>query len=476
MDVTQELVDGFARNFAGDPTARVAQNALTQVRVSQVAEDRTVINQINPVTSIRLDKWDVTDQQKSGRCWMFSSYNTRRADVMKSLGLEQFEFSQAYTQFWDLLEKANYFLTSMVELADRPLDDRLVTELLKEPISDGGYWFMFAGLIKKYGAVPKYAMPETYSSANTVGMDRVVSELLRRAAFSIREAAARDTDMGSEAQVTPAARGTNTDLAARAGHEAAKVGTVTGGNAVDDHRGEVEAVQREALAQVYRVLAMHLGTPPTDFVWQYRDKDGKFHRDGHMTPQEFAARYLGDLDQYGYVVIDPRHAELTHLTIDHAGNMPGNEYSAVVVSPQVVRAAAIATLKDGEPVWMDCDVSSQFDRDRGIWDAHLFNYEGLYGVDLAMTRTQRMDSHQISPTHAMAFTGVDLSGSGAPLRWRVENSWGEKHGEKGFFTMNDSWLDEYLFGVVVRKDLLPANVQAAFDAPATVLPRWDTLC
>ncbi len=139
MDVTQELVDGFARNFAGDPTARVAQNALTQVRVSQVAEDRTVINQINPVTSIRLDKWDVTDQQKSGRCWMFSSYNTRRADVMKSLGLEQFEFSQAYTQFWDLLEKANYFLTSMVELADRPLDDRLVTELLKEPISDGGY-------------------------------------------------------------------------------------------------------------------------------------------------------------------------------------------------------------------------------------------------------------------------------------------------------------------------------------------------
>ena len=425
-----DMVKKFAADFAADRTARIVQNAVTQTSITKVAQDRDVINAIDPSMSVKVDTWKVNNQKKSGRCWLFSGLSSLKMLVNRATGLKNFEFSQSFQHFYDKLEKANYFLTSMIELADRPVDDRTVHYLLSDPIGDGGQWNMFVALVDKYGACPKFAMPETESSSNTQLMNRTLEMLLRRAAHDIREAEA----------------------------------------------GQREAVREKFMGQVYRVLAIHLGTPPESFVWQYEDEEGNFHREGKMTPVEFAQKYLPDLDQYVCIVNDPRNEYGKLYTVDRLGNVVGAKPVTYLNVPiEVISEATIATLKDGQPVWMGCDTGKQSDRERGIWDGQLYDYEGTYGIDLALSKADELYYGEAMMTHAMVFTGVDLREDGSPRRWRIENSWGDEHADKGFWTMNDSWFDQHVFEVAVTKDRLSAELLAALETEPEVLPAWDPM-
>ena len=431
----RETVAGFAKNFAADHAARIVQNAVTETPINQVALDREIVTSIDTTMSIKVDKWPNTNQKKSGRCWLFSGLNSLKPVVYEDTKMKEFEFSQNYEFFWDKLEKSNYFLSSMIELADRDVDDRTVHYLLSDPIGDGGQWNMFVALVKKYGVVPKYAMPETESSSNSRAMDTTLETLLRRGARDVRAAA----------------------------HESAE---------------KAEEVKQGILEEIYRVLAIHLGTPPTEFMWQYEDKDGNFHREGVMTPLEFAEKYIpADLDEYVCIVNDPRETSpYNHMyTVQYLGNVVGAKPVTYLNVPiEVMRSAIIETLKEGNPVWMGCDTGKQSHRERGIWDAKLFDYEGTYGVDLTMTKAEELEYGESQMTHAMMFTGVDLVDD-QPRRWRIENSWGDQVGDKGFFTMNDSWFDQHVFEVAVEKSKLPAELLAVLDEEPRELPAWDPM-
>lgn len=230
------------------------------------------------------------------------------------------------------------------------------------------------------------------------------------------------------------------------------------------------------MRQVHRVLSIHLGTPPTEFVWQWRDKDGRFHRDGVRTPQQFAAEYAASLDDYVCIVNDPRESSPYGqvFTVDRLGNVVGERVTYLNVEMPVIRKAVIDTLKDGRPVWMGCDTAKQCDRKAGIWDATLYDWEATYGIDLAMTKAEELEYGESQMTHAMQFTGVDIV-DGEPRRWRIENSWGDEIGDKGFFTMNDSWFDQHVFEVAVHKKYLPKKLLAALAAEPIVLPAWDPM-
>ncbi|KMY22955.1 aminopeptidase C [Actinobaculum suis] len=421
----------YAEKFAADARARIVQNAVTQTPIAKVAEDREVINSIDPSMSVKVDKWPVTNQKKSGRCWLFSGLNSFKDAVYAETGLKNFEFSQNYQHFYDKLEKANYFLNSMIELADSTSerDDRTVHFLLSDPIGDGGQWNMFVALVEKYGVVPKYAMPETESSSNTGAMNRTLEMLLRRAARDIRNAPA----------------------------------------------GEREEIRATTMEQVYRVLAIHLGTPPQKFLWQWEDKDGEFHREGEFTPQEFAGKYAPNLGEYVCVVNDPRNTYGKLYTVDRLGNVVGAKPVTYLNVPiAVIRQAVIAELQDGRPVWMGCDTTKQADRDRGIWDGQLYDYEGTYGIDLEMSKADELRFGESMMTHAMVFTGVDLV-DGQPRRWRIENSWGEGMGDKGFWTMNDSWFDQHVFEIAVPASRLPEEYLPVLETEPAVLPAWDPM-
>ncbi len=426
--------------FAADPVARIVQNAVTGTGADKVSLDRDVVNRLDGSVSERLDAWPVTDQKHSGRCWAFAGLNVLRARVIKDLNLEDFAFSQNFIAFHDKLEKANHVLTRAVAVADHDLDDEEVRLILEHTGDDGGYWPQFLDLVAKYGLVPAWAMPDTESAGNTAQLNRVLSTVLRRAVLGIR-AAATDSDPqeGSE---------------------------------------RIEAVRLQAMSDVYRVLAIHLGTPPTSFTWQYRDKDKAFHNEGELTPVEFAKKVVPDA-VYGYIALahDPRPENPVgrKYVIDHTPWMEGGTpYTHLSAPLDDLKTAAIAAIRDGEPVWFDCDVARQFDREGGIWDARLHDYDSLYGVDLSMTKAERMSMREIGPTHAMALVGVDLV-DGEPRRWRVENSWGDEVGRKGFFTMDDSWFDDYVFRVIVAPERLSEAARVEWAAEPIVLPEWDAL-
>ena len=435
--LSSEHIAAFHQSFRMNPAYRVAQNAITQTSVDDIALNRDIVTTVAHSFSTTLDTWSVTHQKKSGRCWMFAGLNLFRPGAMAKMNLKDFEFSQSYLLFWDKLEKANYFLEAILETADRPADERTVHWLLGNLLSDGGQWNMFINLIHKYGVVPKSAMPETESSSNTARMNAILKEKLREGARTLRDA-------------------------------------ITHGATVDEARETKYAF----LQVIYRILAIHLGTPPTTVDWQWLDKDRAFHRDGTLTPQEFAARYLTlPLDEYVCLVHDPRDTSPygRTFTVEYLGNIwEGGLTRYLNVEIDVLKDIAKRTLLDGEPVWFGCDVGKMLRRDTGIWDAQLFDYASVYDTAFTLSKAERLVYRQTQMTHAMLFTGVDII-DGTLRRWRVENSWGEENGQKGFYLMNDSWFDEYLFEIAARKSYLPEALRAALEEEPIVLPAWDPM-
>ncbi len=437
-EICAEELAVFRKGFEAEPRYRTSLNAVTKTSLKDVAMNRRAVVRTNHTFSHVVKAGAATAQNKSGRCWMFAGLNTFRITAAEKMNLEDFELSQNYQMFWDKLEKSNYFLESILKTLDEPTDGRLISYLVKNPIQDGGQWDMFANLIEKYGVVPKEVMPETESSGNTPLMtDRITTKL--------REYAAR----------LRAAHRQGTSLA------------------------ELRSQKGEMLSEIYRMLTIHLGEPPSEFLWQWRDKDKEFHRDGVVTPQQFREKYItADLDEMVCLIHCPQSSKEFNkvYTINYLGNVVGGEIIRYLNVPvDVMKETAVATIKDGKPVWFGCDVGKMFDRDLGAMDLEIFDYEAVYGTTFGMTKAERLDYGASEMTHAMVFTGVDLDDDGKPRKWRVENSWGDKPGDKGFMIMTDDWFSEYNYEVVVEKKYLSQELLAALETEPIGLPPWDPM-
>jgi bleomycin hydrolase len=431
--IETDYITYLVNTFRNDTKARLVQNAVTQTTASDLALDRDIVTTIDFSFSTQLDQWTVTNQKRSGRCWMFAALNLLRVGAMEKMNCKSFEFSQNFTLFWDKFERSNYFLEEIIKTTTRDIDDRLVAFLLAQPLSDGGQWNMAIDIIRKHGLVPKSVMPETESSSNTRLMNSKLTERLRQCARDIRAT----HEQGIEVQRT---------------------------------------LKKQALTDIWRILSIHLGTPPQEFLWQYQDKNHTFHREGMMTPHDFARTYITlPIDDYVCLVHDPRHPIGKTYTVRALGNVVGGDKVIYLnIDIDYMKDLTAQMLEGGTPVWFGCDVGKQMRRDLGLWDAKLFDYQNIYDVPFNMTKTDRLLHHQTLMTHAMLFTGVDRV-DGKVRKWRVENSWGCENGRKGFYAMNDSWFDEYMFEIAAPKSLISKDLLVAFDQEPTVLPAWDPM-
>lgn len=438
MTITHDQLNQFREAFEADKANHAAKHAVAKVGINKSSIDNNLKRRHSFVFSDETKKGDITNQKSSGRCWMFAALNTARVDTMKKLNMKSFEFSQNYTLFWDKLEKSNYFLESILETAEEPLNSRLVQHLLSDPVEDGGQWDMFSGLLEKYGAVPKAVMPETYHSSNTRELNQVLTAKLREFAADLRDA-----------------------------HKA--------GQSQED----LEEIKERSLSFVYNLLTKTLGEVPNTFSFEYRDEDKAFHRIEDITPVDFFNEYVEwDLDERVSLINAPTEDKPygKAYTVKYLGTVKEGKPITYVNAPiEALKEAAIASIKDGEPVWFGCDVGKMLDREAGIMDESAYDYEATLGEGLKLTKAQRLDYGESLLTHAMVFVGVDLDNDGHPIKWKVENSWGDKNGDKGIYSMSDGWFDEYNYQVAVKKKYIDEQWLEALSKPVVELEPWDPM-
>ena len=433
-EISLTMLEGFSKRYHEDPANVIRQNAVMKNGLSAAAENQQEERDNPMIFSIELESGKITDQKHSGRCWLFAALNTMRFEIMRKLDLETFELSQNYQMFYDKLEKANFFLDAIIDTAGLEVDSRLVKHLLACPMQDGGQWDMYCALAQKYGVVPKSAMPETWHSSNTRMMCKFLELKLREDALRLREA-------------------------------------VRGG-------ANTEEMKRDMLGEIYNMLVICLGEPPKTFTFEYRNKSKEFHRDAGLTPLEFYRKYVGlDLDKYVSVINAPTRDKPygRTFTVEYLGNVVGGRPVKYLNLPSSeLKRLAIAQLSDGRPVWFGCDVGQMLARESGIMGMRTHDYEAATGVRFGLDKAQRLDYSESAMTHAMVFLGVNLV-DGVPNRWKVENSWGDKSGQDGYYIMTDAWFDEYNYQVVVDRQYLTDEQRAQFEQEPIALRPWDPM-
>lgn len=434
-ELTVQELEKFSANFNKNPENKVIARAAQRSGVLEASYNDRIQSKLTRVFSTELNTDNVTNQKHSGRCWEFATLNVLRHAFGKKYKAKNFTFSQAYNFFWDKIERANMFYNRIIASANLPLDSRQVKTDLDFAGTDGGQFQMAAALVEKYGVVPSYAMPETFNTNDTTGFATALGDKLKKDALVLRELKQYGKD------------------------------------------DELEKTREKFLSEVYQMTAIAVGEPPKKFDLEYRDDDKKYHLDKDLTPLEFLHKYLGDVDFDDYVVLTnaPDHEYNKLYGLPAEDNIAGSiRIKLLNVPMEYLTSAAIAQLKDGEAVWFGNDVLRQMDRKTGYLDTNLYKLNDLFGVDLNMSKADRLKTGVGEVSHAMTLVGVDED-NGEVRQWKVENSWGDKSGSKGFFVMNNDWFNDYVYEVVVHKKYLTDKQKELTEGPITDLPAWDSL-
>ncbi|KAK4693913.1 bleomycin hydrolase, partial [Lecanoromycetidae sp. Uapishka_2] len=439
----------WEKELMQDPKNRLALSALAGTDPKQVLTQRSakIADTQSFNIKISLEGAPITNQRSSGRCWLFAATNVFRVAVMRRYNLKEFELSQSYLFFWDKLEKANYFLEQILDTTEEDLEGRLVQTLLAAPVGDGGQWDMVANLVEKYGLVPQHLYPDSHNAMNSSTMGALITTKLREDALKLRE------------------------LASKSENPIFTLGII----------------KEKMMREIHLILTLMLGPPPSPdkkMTWEYYDKDDKFGS-VNATPLEFAgelsskatveANRGADVHELFSLVNDPRNKYRDLLSVSRLGNVVGMRGVRYVnVDMETMKNACISMLKAELPIFFGSDVGKYSDSKSGIMDTELIDYELGFNIRLGLTKAQRLMSSESSMTHAMVLTAVHVI-EGKPVRWRVQNSWGDSAGTKGWFVMSDAWMDQFVYQAVVDPKFVSKEITDVLKKEPKMLPLWDPM-
>ena len=432
-EIKKEVLESQLKEYQKSKVNSVLRHALSKTAIGDVVHSQDGIDKMDFNFDINIKTMPVTNQKASGRCWIFAASNVMREVVAKKCNLVNFEISQSYLAFFDKLEKINYTLEAIIELIKSDADDRTLAFLLQNGIGDGGQWDMIVSVVDKYGFCPKNVFPETFASSNTWPLNSLINA-------SIRQFAARSKDKKSIK--------------------------------------EIRKLKEEMMKKFYFLLVDTYGVPPKSFDFEYTDKDGKYHLEKGLTPQSFAKEYLGEeLHDYVSLINAPTKDKPYGKTfnIKYLGNVVGGKQVTHLNLPmERLKELILAQLKDGRIVWFGSDVGCYGDRTGGYWDDGMFDYASAFGLDFKMDKGESLDFRASAMNHAMCITGVALKGS-KPTKWKIENSWGDANGQKGYYMMSASWFDQYTYQAVVDKKYLSSEELKALKGKPIELKPWDPM-
>jgi bleomycin hydrolase len=413
---------------ASDVPERVGSRFLTR-DLYKASLNEAVAAAMDTTCTLFVPSRGVTDQDESGRCWLFSTLNILRAEMITRYDLGPFQFSQTYGQFYDILEKSNRCLENVIAHRNEPMESRYNTWLFNKPIGDGGHFANAAHLIAKYGMVPQEVMPERFSSTDNVSLMKTVTRLLRRYGLQLREASGE----------------------------------------------ELQAVKEQALTDIYRLLVATLGEPPQEFDWIFRDKRGRVLSVDHYTPQSFRDAFIRhDMEaDYAIFMDDPTLPYYRMYEVEDSRNC--YEYANwrfLNVPMSDIRKMGVASLAGGRRFYISADTMHDYLMTDGIYDTELFALDSLLGIHSTMSKEELVRSVETHSVHAIAVAGVKLDAAGEPVKWVIENSYGLVRGWGGYVAATDPWFCKYLYRLVVEKQFVDKALLEKMDGPVEKLPAW----
>ena len=441
------------------PQDKAVRNALAGNSIAALATDASTLATVDDHFTYRAPNKGITDQQSSGRCWLFTTMNVMRQQAIRKYHLQGLELSQTYLFFYDQLEKSNLFLQGIIDTRAKGADDRMVDWLFENPLSDGGTFCGGADLVSKYGVVPKDAMPETYQSNNTREIDNLLKLKLREMGLELR-AMANPTEKGRKAASVQ----------------------------------QLEQRKVEMLGTIYHILTLAYGVPPTEFVYTERDKNDHVVSTDTYTPLSYYQKYWGDVmayDNYIMVMNDPLREYYKTYQIDYdRHSYDGHDWVYLNLPADEIKPMAVASLRDSTAMYFSCDVAKFINRKKGTLDLNNFDYASLLGTEFTMDKRQRVQTHASGSSHAMTMVAVDVDTLQTPLsaitpdmdasslhisKWMVENSWGATSGHHGHLIMTDEWFDNYMFRLVIRREYVSQRYLDMLKQKPTLLPAWDPM-
>jgi bleomycin hydrolase len=428
---TKAILDEYQK----DGKNVLVRHALCRNPISEVIYENGSLQAVAPEFGIDLKTLPVANQKFSGRCWIFAGLNVLREIVANKCGLKKFELSQNYISLYDKIEKANFALESILELGARDHDDRELSFILHDPVSDGGQWDMFVNLVKKYGLMPQEAFPESFQSNNTHETDQLVNAAIRGFAYQAH------------------------------------------GLLLAKQASKARVLKEETMGKIYTMFLNAFGVPPKSFDFEYTNDKG-YHVEKGMTPKSFFEKYVGSqIDEYQSIINSPTADKpyLKNFTIDYLGNVvEGKRINHLNLPMSRIKELIVAQLKDKEPVWFGSDVGFYRDRNSFAWDDKAFDYVSSFGFDIKFDKGAMLDYWHSAMNHAMVITGVNLV-EGAPVKWKIENSWGPENGNSGYFVMSADWFDTFVYqAVILKKYLTPEELAATQGEPIHLHP-WDPM-
>ena len=435
--ITDEMMSQIRQGWQGTPEELALRNAISANDINKLAVRQGVEAGYDFYFSDEVPSKGITDQQSSGRCWLFSGMNVLRAKMIEKYNLGPFQFSQNYIFFYDQLEKANLFLQGIIDTRDLPMDDRKVEWLFRHTINDGGQFTGVSDLITKYGIVPSNVMPETWAANHTSRMSMLLDLKLKEFGLELRE-------MTGPEKKLPAM---------------------------------LEERKTQMLAFIYRFLVLNLGEPPTEFTWTMYDAEGRPVSTKTYTPKSFYDEYVGvDLkNDYVMLMNDPTREFYKVYEIEYDRHQyDGKNWLYINLPIEEIEAIAIASIKDSTMMYFSCDVGKFLDSQNGVLDVDFYDYGSLMGTEFGMDKRERILTGASGSSHAMTLMAVDLDEYGQAKKWKVENSWGMT-GHEGHLVMTAEWFEEYMFRLVAEKKYVPENILKLLDTEPVMLPPWDPM-
>ena len=435
--ISEVMLQQIRQSYQGTSTDKAIRNAIGSNDIRKLALNQDNLKAMDTHFSVKVDSKGITNQKSSGRCWLFTGLNVMRSQAIAKHDLGSFEFSQSYSFFYDQLEKSNLFLQGVIDTGKKPMDDKMVEWLFRNPLSDGGTFTGVADIVAKYGLVPKDVMPETFSSENTSRMADLLKEKLREFGLQLREMISKGAkDAG------------------------------------------LEKTKTEMLGVVYRMLTLNLGVPPTEFTWNQYNSKGDLVETATYTPMSFFKKF-GDTDllsNYVMLMNDPSREYYKCYEIDYDRHRyDGKNWTYVNLPIEDIKQMAIASLKDKTMMYFSCDVGKFLNSERGLLDINNYDYASLMGTSFGMDKKQRVQTFASGSSHAMTLMAVDLDKQGKSTKWMVENSWGATSGYQGHLIMTDEWFNEYMFRLVIETKYASAKTLDVLKQKPIRLPAWDPM-